>query len=82
MAVEERARPDLCVDAEESGCGDLIVLLMRSVRKIRPGEVLELIARDPGASADIPSWCRLTGHTLLAGPFGEAPTYQIRRKES
>jgi tRNA 2-thiouridine synthesizing protein A len=74
---------ELRVDAEEAGCGDLMVLLMRSIRKLKPGEVLALTARDPGAEADIPSWCRLTGHTLLAGPAEpEAATYYIRRKES
>lgn len=73
--------PDLRVDAEAAGCGDLMVLLMRSIRKLQPGQVLELVARDPGAEADIPSWCRLTGHPLLAGPAGaEEDTYYIQRK--
>lgn len=73
--------PDLRVDAETAGCGDLMVLLLRSIRKLQPGQVLELIARDPGADADIPSWCRLTGHPLIAGPVGpEDDTYYIRRK--
>lgn len=73
--------PAATVDAEQAGCGDLMVLLMRSIRKIGPGGILELIARDPGAAADVPSWCRLTGHELLAGPAGpEHDTYFIRRK--
>lgn len=79
----ETPEPDAVVDAEESGCGDLMVLLMRSIRRLAPGEVLELIARDPGAEADIPAWCRLTGHSLLAGPTGpDNASYFIRRKES
>jgi tRNA 2-thiouridine synthesizing protein A len=76
--AEELPEPDLTVDAEEAGCGDLMVLLMRSIRKLEPGQVLALTARDPGAEADIPSWCRLTGHPLLAGP--EGATYYIQRK--
>jgi tRNA 2-thiouridine synthesizing protein A len=77
---DDLPEPDLTVDAEESGCGDLMVLMMRSIRKLAPGDVLELIARDPGAAADIPSWCRLTGHALLAGPTGvEGATYYIRK---
>ncbi|MFN3649477.1 MAG: sulfurtransferase TusA family protein [Armatimonadota bacterium] len=78
--AEELPTPALRVDAEEAGCGDLMVLLMRSIRKLDPGEVLELVARDAGAEADIPSWCRLTGHTLLAGPT-EDESYFIRRKQ-
>ena len=79
--VDDLPDPDLTVDAEESGCGDLMVLLLRSMRRLDPGQVLELTARDPGAEADIPSWCRLTGHTLLAGPTGpDDATYYIRKK--
>jgi len=38
-----------------------------------------VIAHDLGAPADIPAWCRLTGHTLVSQ---EHPVYRIRRKES
>lgn len=81
--LDDLPDPDLEVDAEEAGCGDLMVLLMRSIRKLNPGQILRLTARDPGASADIPSWCRLTGHRLLAGPLGEEDAdYTIQRKEN
>lgn len=82
MPTADLPEPDLEVDAEESGCGDLMVLLMRSIRKVPPGGVLRLTARDPGAGADIPSWCRMTGHELLAEPSGEDEAdYTIRRKQ-
>ena len=42
------------------------------------GERLELIALDPGAPADIPAWCRMTGHTLVST---QHPVYLIQRKE-
>lgn len=77
----ELPEPDAVVDAEESGCGDLMVLLMRSIRRLPAEGVLQLIARDPGAAEDIPAWCRLTGHLLLAGRTGpDGATYYIRRK--
>ncbi|HSE92474.1 MAG TPA: hypothetical protein VLF19_04140 [Methylomirabilota bacterium] len=41
--------------------------------------MLELVARDPGAPADLPAWCRLTGHALVEQ---RPPVYRIRRKES
>ncbi len=80
--LDDLPDPDLVVDAEEAGCGDLMVLLMRSIRKLAPGQVLSITARDPGAEADIPSWSRLTGHALLAGPTGEdEATYYIQKKQ-
>ena len=48
------------------------------IADLRPGAVLQLVALDPGAPADLPAWCRLTGHALLAA---DHPVYLIRRKE-
>ena len=55
---------DLEWDAGELGCGDLVLELRGKLRQI-PGKVLKLVARDPGAPADIPAYCRMTGHRLL-----------------
>jgi tRNA 2-thiouridine synthesizing protein A len=66
-------------DAGDLGCGDLVLELRRRLEAMRPGQLLQLIARDPGARADIPAWCRMTGHTLIAERH---PSYQIRRKEN
>ena len=66
-------------DAGDTGCGELLLELRARVAGLRPGQVFELIAHDLGAPADIPAWCRLTGHTLVSQ---EHPVYRIRRKES
>jgi len=66
-------------DAGDMGCGDLVLELRARVERLRPGQILRLVARDPGAPADLPAWCRMTGHTLVSG---EHPVYLIRRKES
>ena len=51
-------------DAGDLGCGELVIHLRSRLRAI-PGKVLKLIARDPGAPADIPAYCRMTGHQLI-----------------
>ena len=51
-------------DAGDLGCGDLVLALRGKLRDM-PGQVLKLTARDPGAVADIPAYCRMTGHQLL-----------------
>jgi tRNA 2-thiouridine synthesizing protein A len=66
-------------DAGDLGCGELVLELRRRLETMRPGQLLQLIARDPGARADVPAWCRMTGHVLIAD---EHPVYRIRRKES
>jgi tRNA 2-thiouridine synthesizing protein A len=71
-------RADAIWDAGDLACGDLLLQLRGRVEAMRPGQVLHLVARDPGAPEDLPAWCRLTGHTLLAASH---PVYLIERKE-
>ena len=66
-------------DAGELGCGKLLVELRFRLEGMAPGQELKLIALDAGARADIPAWCRMTGHTLMTQ---QHPVYRIRRKES
>lgn len=72
-------RADVVWDAGELACGDLVLQLRLRMEPMPPGQVLRLVARDLAAPADLPAWCRLTGHTLLSA---EHPVYLIRRKES
>ena len=64
-------------DAGDMGCGELIVLLRARVRALAPGQILRLVARDPGAPEDLPAWSRLTGNPLVRA---EHPVYEIARK--
>jgi tRNA 2-thiouridine synthesizing protein A len=66
-------------DAGFMGCGDLVLELRNRLERIRPGGVLRVTARDPGAPEDLPAWCRLTGNALVDVT---PPLYVIRRKES
>ena len=66
-------------DAGDLGCGELVLQLRFRIEQLEPGALLRLVALDPGARADLPAWCRLTGHALVAA---EHPVYLIRRKES
>jgi tRNA 2-thiouridine synthesizing protein A len=65
-------------DAGDLGCGDLVMELRIRFKAMRPGQILKLTARDPGAPADLPAWCRLTGHHLM---YADHPIYLIRRRE-
>lgn len=70
---------DLEWDAGELGCGELVLELRLRLDEMAPGQILKLRALDPGAPADLPAWCRMTGHTLLTQ---QHPLYLIRRKEN
>ena len=76
--VARRSPEDAAWDAGDMGCGDLVLELRMRLQSMKPGDVLKVMARDPGAPEDLPAWCRLTGHTLLSS---QHPEYWIRRKE-
>jgi tRNA 2-thiouridine synthesizing protein A len=65
-------------DAGDMGCGELVFQLRIRLKSMRPGQLLKLTARDPGAPEDLPAWCRLTGHHLT---YADHPIYVIQRKE-
>jgi tRNA 2-thiouridine synthesizing protein A len=72
-----RIDPDGEWDAGDMGCGDLVLELHYRIARLEPGQVLKVTALDPGAPADMPAWCGLTGHALVSAV---PPVYFIRRK--
>ena len=77
-----RQRPPEAIarwDAGETGCSGLIVGLRSRIGRLRPGEALEVIARNPGAAIDLWVWCQMTGHRLLSQA---APRFVIQSHKS
>jgi tRNA 2-thiouridine synthesizing protein A len=68
---------DLEWDAGTLACGDLLLELRSRLAGMAPGSIVRVVARDAAAPADIPAWCRLTGHALLAA---DHPAYRIRKR--
>lgn len=76
-AADGNSHYDAEWDAGDMGCGELVLELRMRLRSLESGQTLKVIARDPGAPADLPAWCRLTGNALVA--FNH-PAYWIKRK--
>jgi tRNA 2-thiouridine synthesizing protein A len=77
MTHENVSDPATRWDAGDTGCGQLIVELRRQLERLASGASLEVVARDAGAPADLPAWCRMTGHTLVSAAH---PVYVIQKK--
>ena len=58
-------------DAGDLACGPMLLALKGRLEQLAPGQIFRLVTRDEGAPVDVPAWCRLTGHTLVAAshPF-------------
>jgi tRNA 2-thiouridine synthesizing protein A len=46
-------------------CPMPIAFLAKNMRQMQVGQVLEILADDEGARADIPAWCKQTGNEFL-----------------
>ena len=66
-------------DADNIGCGDLVLELRNRINTLKPGQIFKLRALDSGAPEDLPAWCRMTGHTLIGS---QHPIYLIKRKSN
>jgi len=65
-------------DAGDKGCGDgPLDEIAAQMRRLAPGQRLEVRATDPSVANDLPAWCRLVGHELVAQ---EGERYLIRRR--
>lgn len=58
-------KTDRQLDTSGKCCPMPIVETNAAIKKANPGEILELIATDPGTQTDIPAWCERTGNTLV-----------------
>ena len=56
---------DKTVDAKGQVCPMPIVNLAKGFKDLAPGQILALIATDPGAKKDVAAWAEKTGNTLL-----------------
>jgi tRNA 2-thiouridine synthesizing protein A len=54
------------LDARGLLCPLPVIRTQHRIASLAPGDELEVVASDPGALHDIPAWCRVHGHEVLA----------------
>lgn len=76
-------RVNKTVDARGLECPMPITKSMQAIKKIRFGQVLEILTTDPGSKKDIPIWAKVTKQELLSfeelGP--ESFRFLVKRKK-
>jgi len=71
------------LDARGLLCPLPVIRTQERVRTLTPGSQLAVVATDAGTLEDIPAWCRVHGHELLAAEtvedeLGGGPEYRFR----
>jgi TusA-related sulfurtransferase len=72
---------DVVLDAGEASCADLLIRMVRVIRPLPPGSIVEVVAYSTSARLDIPAWCRMTGNPLLHVRLDHPARFLIRRGE-
>jgi len=71
---------DQVLDCTGMACPLPVVKTSQAIKKIDPGQVLELLATDPGVEPDMKAWTGRTGNELVSiGKQGEVFHVLIRR---
>ncbi|HMJ79888.1 MAG TPA: sulfurtransferase TusA family protein [Candidatus Dormibacteraeota bacterium] len=71
----------LTVDAKGLSCPMPIVKTAQAIQRVASGQLLEVLATDPGSVKDFAAWSRSTGNELVASSQeGGVYRFVIRRK--
>ncbi len=65
MARPADPTPDEVLDCTGMACPIPVVKTSQAIKKLGPGQVLELLATDPGVERDMKAWSRRTGNELV-----------------
>lgn len=72
--------PGLVIDTVGRRCPLPVIDLAKRIGEVPVGAIVEVLADDPAAAADIPAWCRMREHDYVgAVPHDDAIGYQVRR---
>jgi len=85
--MSESIQPDAVCDGGDLDCGSGLLLIIRDAMSPLPaGGVLEVRSRESSVAVDLPAWCRLVGHDLVASQQPDSQgasrgaSYFVRKK--
>ncbi len=70
---------DKTLDCSGAFCPEPVIRTAAQAKKMRPGQLLQVIGTDPGMQIDIPAWCFSHQHQLLEVKVCEGVTVCILR---
>jgi tRNA 2-thiouridine synthesizing protein A len=56
---------DMIIDCSGMLCPIPVIKTSKAIKEIDVGQVLKMVATDPGAPPDMEAWCRQTGNRML-----------------
>jgi tRNA 2-thiouridine synthesizing protein A len=62
----DSAIPAQTLDVKGKACPLPVINTAKAIKALQPGEILEVLATDPGVEPDMQAWARQTGNELLS----------------
>jgi len=79
--AEVLPKPDKVLDCTGLSCPIPVMKTARAIKKMKKGQILQLISTDPGAVPDMEAWTKNTGHKMLNSyQENEKYVFYFRRK--
>lgn len=73
--------PDEVLDCSGLACPMPILKTKKAVDALAPGQILKMIATDPGSESDMDAWTNRTGHILVESEVsGDQYIFYIQKK--
>lgn len=71
---------DKALDCSGMLCPIPVIKTSKAIKELQVGQVLKMVATDPGAPADMEAWARQTGNELLdSHKEGEKFVFYLKR---
>jgi tRNA 2-thiouridine synthesizing protein A len=70
------------LDARRLLCPMPVIRLQDCINRQPPGTEVRITCTDPGTLNDIPTWCRINGHSVLASSQQQDDFIFLVRKDS
>ena len=78
--ADQAVTADKVVDATGLQCPGPIMSTFQALEGMTEGQVVQVLATEPGFAADIGSWCRRTGNTLIRNEYKDGAFAATIRK--
>ncbi len=66
MLAGEVPTADLTVDTSGRFCPVPILEVSKAIQSVQAGQVVQIVATDPGVEGDLVAWCKATRNELVA----------------
>jgi tRNA 2-thiouridine synthesizing protein A len=66
MRAGEVPTAQMTVDTTGKFCPVPIIEVAKAIKAVQPGQVVQVVATDPGVESDMAAWCKATRNELLA----------------